>query len=561
MARKVKWFAVSAIATVAVGMTPFVSFAGEDPAAPAPAADAQDYGVSPEMATAMKRDLDLTDDELVTRLETEQDATRIQRRLEGKLGDSYAGAWIPDGADKLTVGVTDPADVAAVKAEGADAEVVTKSQDDLDSATAALEDNASKAVKSGAVRGWFVDVESNTVVMLAPPGKEAAAKQFAKDSGAGTVAVQTTTDQGEPTSGLLGGDQYFINQTGTTCSVGFAVTSGSANGYVTAGHCGKAGDSTNAGDGTEIGAFARSDFPLTDYAWVKTNTNWTPRPSVNNYSDSKTDDEVLIGGSDEATTKGAAICRSGATGKFSCGTLTWPEAAVVYPEGIVTGLRGSVDMCAGPGDSGGSVISGNQAQGIISGIIAYKASPCPDQTATFYQPINPVLKAYGLSLTVNETIKSAISPDPNKCIDVKGSSFYPVETSKVQLYTCNGTDAQKWVLQPSSDGKGTTVQSARYGLCLTAASSATSNPASMQLATCSDGLAAVQVFSFDQTSKWSRFTLNSTITSDTSKSIDISKGKPVDAADLILYSKAKSSDPDNESWSTAPIPSTLPASK
>ena len=64
-----------------------------------------------------------------------------------------------------------------------------------------------------------------------------------------------------------------------------------------------------------------------------------------------------------------------------------------YPEGEVTGLI-RTDICAEPGDSGGSVLSGDQAQGTTSG----GTGDCVRGGATYVQPINPVLKAVGAKL-------------------------------------------------------------------------------------------------------------------------------------------------------------------
>ena len=59
-----------------------------------------------------------------------------------------------------------------------------------------------------------------------------------------------------------------------------------------------------------------------------------------------------------------------------------------YPEGSVSGLTATDALCQ-PGDSGGAFISDGQAQGVVSG----------GNTATcYFQPVNPILSAYGLSL-------------------------------------------------------------------------------------------------------------------------------------------------------------------
>ena len=78
---------------------------------------------------------------------------------------------------------------------------------------------------------------------------------------------------------IRGGDQYVINGN-VLCSVGFAVNNG---GFVTAGHCGRAGNPTWGYNNAAQGTFVASSFPGDDYAWVRTNADWTPRPWVNDY--------------------------------------------------------------------------------------------------------------------------------------------------------------------------------------------------------------------------------------------------------------------------------------
>jgi len=51
-------------------------------------------------------------------------------------------------------------------------------------------------------------------------------------------------------------------------------------------------------------------------------------------------------------------------------------------------------VCAEPGDSGGSWLSANQAQGVTSG----GSGNCSTGGTTYYQEINPILATYGLTL-------------------------------------------------------------------------------------------------------------------------------------------------------------------
>ena len=66
---------------------------------------------------------------------------------------------------------------------------------------------------------------------------------------------------------------------------------------------------------------------------------------------------------------------------------------MTYPQGTVTGLT-RTNVCAEPGDSGGSFISGSQAQGVTSG----GSGNCTSGGTTYFQPVNEILSAYGLTL-------------------------------------------------------------------------------------------------------------------------------------------------------------------
>ena len=100
----------------------------------------------------------------------------------------------------------------------------------------------------------------------------------------------------------------------------------------------------------------------------------------------------VVSGSSEAPV-GSSICRSGSTTGWHCGQVEAMNQTVRYAEGTVTGLT-RTDVCAEPGDSGGSFISGNQAQGMTSG----GSGNCSFGGTTYFQPVNEALNAYNLSL-------------------------------------------------------------------------------------------------------------------------------------------------------------------
>jgi streptogrisin C len=457
MPRPVKALVVAAVAVATVSLTPLVSFAADTPRP----RSATTLDVAPGMLAAMRRDLKLDDDQIATRLRTEAAAPVVQKRLRAQLGAAYAGAWIPAGASRLTVAVTDPGAVAKVRAEGAVATVVQRGEADLVRSRTALDAHAKSA---GSVRGWYVDAATNSVVVLAKPGAEAAARAFAKASGAGPVSVRTSAEAPRPMYDIRGGDQYVINGN-TLCSIGFAV----AGGFVSAGHCGGAGSPTLGYNNVAQGTFAASQFPGNDFSWIRTNGNWTSQPWVNNYAGGN----VAVAGSQDAAV-GSSVCRSGRTTGWRCGTILGRDETIVYSQGAVSGLSRS-NACAEPGDSGGSWISGNQAQGVTSG----GTGNCSTGGTMWFQPVNEILGTYGLSLTTTgggSSTSAILSNWNNKCIDVPNSNFS--DGVPLQMYGCNGTGAQRWTFVNG------TLQTSN-GKCMDVAWGSTANGAVIQIVGCS----------------------------------------------------------------------------
>jgi len=104
---------------------------------------------------------------------------------------------------------------------------------------------------------------------------------------------------------------------------------------------------------------------------------------------------VSVAGSQSADV-GASVCRSGSTTGWHCGTIQALNSSVTYPQGTVTGLI-RTNVCAEPGDSGGSLLAGSQAQGVTSG----GSGNCSSGGTTFFQPVNEILQVFGLTLTVS----------------------------------------------------------------------------------------------------------------------------------------------------------------
>ncbi len=412
---------------------------------------------------ALTRDLGLDPAEIDDRLALDAVTGAVERALSAELGATYAGTWVDAEAGAPVVAVTDPAAVETVESTGATAVVVERGLDELDDVTAELD----AAAAPDAVQAWYVDVTSNEVVVEALDQQSAEA--FVAESGVDASAVRTEVVDAayELAADVRGGDRYITRDpgasSGSACSIGFAVSGG----FVTAGHCGAAGKEVLTASWARMGTVQAASFPGHDYAWVRVDSGFTPVPRENNYAGGTVD----VAGSTEAPV-GASVCRSGATTGWRCGVIEQKNITVNYGNGDIPGLvRGTA--CAEGGDSGGSVISGNQAQGVTSGRI----NDCSNGGKFIYQPVNPILSAYGLSLvTTGGGSGSALVGLAGKCIDVPSSDFS--DGKRLQIWTCNGTSAQRW----SFEGDGTVRAG---GKCMDVAWGNTADGTAVQLANCS----------------------------------------------------------------------------
>ena len=395
---------ITAAAVVAVAAVAIPAVAEEEPVrdrSSTRAAGAADP--APEVVAAMRRDLSLTEREVLDRLRTEEWAGRTVRQLRADLGADFAGSWLSADAGELMVAVTDEAQAARVRAAGAEPRTVDRSAGQLDTIKAALDRNADAATPD--VAGWYVDVSGNRVVLLAQPGAESSVGEFVERSGlaADDVEVQASAESPTPLFDVIGGEAYFIGN--ARCSVGFSVVGG----FVTAGHCGTAGSTTRGANRVDQGVFTASSFPGDDWAVVEVNDEWVPQGVVRDFNGGN----VPVAGSQEAPV-GSSVCRSGSTTGTRCGLIQARNATVNYPEGTVTGLT-RTDVCAEPGDSGGSFISGDQAQGVTSG----GSGNCTVGGVTFFQPVNEILETNNLTLVTAagappapENPPAPISPAP-----------------------------------------------------------------------------------------------------------------------------------------------------
>jgi streptogrisin C len=353
--------------------------------APTTAADS----LHPAILAAMKRDLGLDAEQAHVRVARELKATEVIEQVRTLAGDSFGGAWLVDG--ELNVAVTDEALTSELAATGATPLIVSTPLSKLEEAQKALdkidiEQALGKRSGENGIAAYYVDVASNKLVLEALSGSVAQAEELAKQVGLVESEFEVRTVSGLPTTfaTVRGGDAYLINRSGR-CSVGFSVTTG----FVSAGHCGTAGTTVTTSGGATLGSFSGSVFPGNgDYSYVRGSSGNTFSGTINNYSGGT----LPVSGS-TASAVGASICRSGSTTGVYCGAVRALGATVSYSQGRVTGLT-QTSVCAEPGDSGGSFYSGSQAQGVTSG----GSGDCTRGGTTYFQPVNEILSAYGLTL-------------------------------------------------------------------------------------------------------------------------------------------------------------------
>ncbi|MFG2502913.1 S1 family peptidase [Streptomyces sp. NPDC048441] len=351
-------------------------------AAPAPTAPTAPPA-SAAMLTALQDDLGLTESQARARLASEKTATHVDRAAQRTAGSTYGGSWYDTATGKLTVATTSARKTDALRETGAAVRVVRHSAKELEATKKQID---ALSAPSG-VSSWHVAPRSNRVVLnvVAAQQDDNDVQRFVdRARRAGPVQVETVA--GAPSTfaaGTVGGDPFYTGN--VRCSIGFSVHGG----FVTAGHCGQAGAGVRGWDNSNIGSFQGSSFPDNDYAYVSVGNGWWTVPVVLGWG---TVSDQLVRGSAEAPV-GASICRSGSTTHWHCGTVLAKNETVNYSQGAVHQMT-KTSVCAEPGDSGGSFISGDQAQGVTSG----GWGNCGSGGETWHQPINEILSRYGLTL-------------------------------------------------------------------------------------------------------------------------------------------------------------------
>ena len=303
------------------------------------------------------------------------------RTVERQLGDEGAGFYLDRRSGNMIVNVSDTSAAAEVRDAGATPKTVDHSGAELARVIRAL-NNRVDVVGTA----WGVDPVANTVLISLDESvgaKELAEVKAVTTRFKGLVTIDRT--DGKFTTDISGGEAITGN--GGRCSLGFNVTDGSTDYFLTAGHCTNSISSWYTGGGAYLGPTVGSSFPGNDYGIVRHDGS-VPRPG----------NVYLYPGTQDITRAanayvGEYVVRSGSTTGVHDGFVEALNVTVTYPEGQVGGLI-QTDVCAEPGDSGGSLFDGTAAIGLTSG----GSGNCTFGGTTFFQPVTEPLSVYGVSV-------------------------------------------------------------------------------------------------------------------------------------------------------------------
>ncbi|MFF7254883.1 S1 family peptidase [Streptomyces microflavus] len=251
-------------------------------------------------------------------------------------------------------------------------------------ATASQLADASAAMLGVDVAGtaWYTEASTGKIVVTVDSTVSKAELAEVKGALANSKAELTINRTTGKFSPLIAGGEA-ITTGGSRCSLGFNVSVNGVAHALTAGHC------TNISASWSIGTRTGTSFPNNDYGIIRHSNPAAADGRVYLYNGSYQD--ITTAGN---AFVGQAVRRSGSTTGLRSGTVTGLNATVNYgSSGIVYGMI-QTNVCAEPGDSGGSLFAGSTALGLTSG----GSGNCRTGGTTFYQPVTEALSAYGATV-------------------------------------------------------------------------------------------------------------------------------------------------------------------
>ncbi|WAX76503.1 S1 family peptidase [Streptomyces sp. KMM 9044] len=318
------------------------------------------------------------------------DASDLASQLAGLLGDAFAGSYYDGDKQQLVVNVV-PGDnnnvVVQAKKAGATVREVDNSMTELAAGERTLKTEATIPGTS-----WAVDPRTNKILVTADSTVTGEnwdrLESTVQGLGSGMATIKKSA--GTFRTFASGGDAIFSG--GARCSLGFNVTADDgAPAFLTAGHCAVAAEEwSDVQNGQPIATVDQAVFPGEgDFALVRYDDPATDAPS-----------DVDVGGQTLQITEaaeaavGQEVFRMGSTTGLADGQVLGLDATVNYPEGTVTGLI-QTDVCAEPGDSGGSMFT---QDGLAIGLTSGGSGDCTVGGETFFQPVTTALAAVGATL-------------------------------------------------------------------------------------------------------------------------------------------------------------------
>ncbi|SDN68090.1 S1 family peptidase [Allokutzneria albata] len=364
----------------------------------------------PQMVSALAAELGVSAREATDRLLTQADQQGKLTQLQG--AGAVDGAFF-DAAGRLVVNATSDAGAAKAAELGLTARRAAKGESGLLAIKRELDGVAAAGVPVG-VTSWQTDLATDTVTVRVSDSSrpEAQALLAAARRHGGAVRVEhDSTPLAAHISVSPGAKMTFSASGGGYCSVGFGARDAAGTRYlVSAGHCLR--DSRPLYSGTTVFGtttdtrFAQGQASV-DMGIARIDAEDSIATSV--YTHGSSAGSPVVRGATR-TAVGGALCKSGATSGWTCGTVRSYDVSVTYtdpnggPSTTVTGL-GSSTVCTMPGDSGGAYISGDQAQGMTSG------GPIGQQCtfnggaqsgkSSYFQPLTDALSHYRLTLTTS----------------------------------------------------------------------------------------------------------------------------------------------------------------
>jgi streptogrisin D len=297
--------------------------------------------------------------------------------VAGILDDTQsAGTFVSNG--RVVVAVTSEAAAAQIRAKGGTAQVVKYSAAALNAVVTSLDPHVVGTA-------WSVDPATNQVVVdidETVTGEKLATVQQAILRAGGMARVEKMN--GVLSKQIAGGSAIFVS--GARCSLGFNVRNSAGQFFfITAGHCTNIGATWSDSAGTVMGTRTGTSFPTNDYGIVRYNTSYTNHPgNIANGQDIASAGNAVVG---------QAVRRQGSTTGNRGGSVTGLNATVNYAQGSVFQMI-RTNVCAEPGDSGGSMYAGTVALGLTSG----GSGNCSSGGTTFFQPVPEVLSRFGVSV-------------------------------------------------------------------------------------------------------------------------------------------------------------------